>query len=156
MVFSYSFDSAIRLTLDEAQGKAQEYVLFVSTIASLLEHCASTPFRRFVANTLPPTPGPFTNTHAPSLLYTQEIPFSPASSFSSSTSSLRASSLSLSFPFSLSIYHLSSNRYHAASPIIVQERSVSYITDINYSLRSVIIFYQVSPRVYLLCQIFFR
>jgi len=101
MVFSYSFDSAIRLTLDEAQGKAQEYVLFVSTIASLLEHCASTPFRRFVANTLPPTPGPFTNTHAPSLLYTHEIPFSPASSSPSSSFSF---SLHLPYVLSLSIY----------------------------------------------------
>lgn len=75
MVFSYSFDSAIRLTLDEAQGKAQEYVLFVSTIASLLEHCASTPFRRFVANTLPPTPGPFTNTRAPACFTRTRSPF---------------------------------------------------------------------------------
>lgn len=133
MVFSYSFDSAIRLTLDEAQGKAQEYVLFVSTIASLLEHCASTPFRRFVANTLPPTPGPFTNTHAPGLLYTHEILFSPVSSspsspFSSSTSSSPAT-LSLSFPISIS--------YVRIMPIIAQERSVSHIIDINYSPRSV-------------------
>lgn len=77
MVFSYSFDSAIRLTLDEAQGKAQEYVLFVSTIASLLEHCASTPFRRFVANTLPPTPGPFTNTYALACFTRTRSPFLP-------------------------------------------------------------------------------
>jgi len=77
MVFSYSFDSAIRLTLDEAQGKAQEYVLFVSTIASLLAHCASTPFRRFVANTLPPTPEPFTSTHAPACFTRARSPFLP-------------------------------------------------------------------------------
>jgi len=77
MVFSYSFDSAIRLTLDEAQGKAQEYVLFVSTIASLLEHCASTPFRRFVANTLPPTPEPFTSTQAPACFTRARSPFPP-------------------------------------------------------------------------------
>ena len=56
MALSYSFDSAMQFTHDETQGKAQDYVLFVSTIASLLEHCASTPFRRFVANTLSPTP----------------------------------------------------------------------------------------------------
>lgn len=133
MVFSYSFDSAIRLTLDEAQGKAQEYVLFVSTIASLLEHCASTPFRRFVANTLPPTPGPFTNTHAPGLLYTHEIPFSPVFFVAFFLFFFLCIFLTyfLSLPPSTSLSALSSSRYHAVSLLCpLSHRKAVFLTSL--------------------------
>lgn len=153
MVFSYSFDSAIRLTLDEAQGKAQEYVLFVSTIASLLEHCASTPFRRFVANTLPPTPGPFTNTHAPACFTRTRSPFH---SFLH-----HHLLLLLLLPFFSSFFLFSflygyftcyssslllfASKYLVASPLCPlpctrKKHRVSYIIDIDYSSRLEIIF----------------
>lgn len=119
MVFSYSFDSAIRLTLDEAQGKAQEYVLFVSTIASLLEHCASTPFRRFVANTLPPTlldrsqihthPACFTRTRSPFLPFLRRLFFYFLNLF------LSRSFIHLHLPLSLSLSLSPSSRYLTAS-----------------------------------------
>lgn len=119
-------------------------MLFVSTIESLLKHCASTPFRRFVANTLSPTSyPPLVNTHvrvlyAPVLLFLSffflffsfRYHYRPFHRFVNSSITF----ISISVLLLLLYIHITSRKVHIKSSISILQHVEHVEQDVSFSI----------------------